>query len=130
MPIDFFMDETGDIQRSPSGDIALTPTGYRDVVQQVYLRIMTDQGDYLLYPTMGASLSKLYGMPQSAATGEYGINLIQSALTSDGRFPTNQITVKAVPIDWQTIRFDVFVSSGSLQLIKLSVQQNLGLVTS
>lgn len=126
MPIDAYFNESGDIQVSPSGDIALTPTPYRNVVQQAYIRVMTDQGDYVLYPDLGASLSKLYGMPQSAATGAYGERLIMTALTQNGGISgAGQINVKSVPTDYNTIRFDITISAGSLQQIKLSVAQNL-----
>jgi len=123
-----YFDESGDIGIAANGDIAITDTQWRDSVQQAYIRLMTDEGDYLLYPTLGASLSQLYGMPQSAATGAVGSQLITNALTSDNKFSTSQVSVNAVPTDYQTIRFDVTLISGSLQQITISLEQNLGLV--
>lgn len=126
--MDWHFNESGDIQTSSLGDIALTSSNWRDTVQKAYVRLMTDQGDYLMYPTLGASLSRLYGMPQTAETGSYGVQLIINALTSDNAFQTSQVSVKAVPIDWQSIRFDVTLISGTLQQLTLSLQQNLTLV--
>lgn len=126
--MDFYFSEAGDIAPSPSGDIAMTDTAWRDSVQQAYIRLMTDEGDYLMYETLGASLSQLYGMPQSAATGSLGIRLITNALVGDNKFTASQVSVTAVPVDMQTIRFDVSITSGSLQQITISLEQNLGLV--
>lgn len=125
--MDMYFTEDGDIARSPSGDIAVTPTQYRDDLQQAYIRIMTDQSDYLLYPELGASLSQLNGMPQSPETGRIGEKLITSALNREGRFAGRSFTVTSVPTGPQTIRFDVDIVSGSKELIRLSVEQDLGL---
>ncbi len=126
--MDFYFNEAGDIAVSPSGDIAITDTAWRDSVQQAYIRLMTDEGDYLMYPSLGASLSQLYGMPQSAGTGALGVRLITNALVGDNKFTASQVSVTAVPTDMQTIRFDVSLISGSLQQITISLEQNLGLV--
>lgn len=125
--MDLYFTEEGDIALSPSGDIALSDTPWRDDVQQAYIRVMTDEGDYLLYPELGASLSFLYGMPQSPDTGSYGEELIKSALNREGRFTGKSFDVRAVPIGPQAIRFDVDIISGSRDVIRLSVEQNLGL---
>lgn len=125
MGTDMFFSEAGDINRSPSGDIALTQTTWRDDVQQCYIRLMTDQGDYVYYPELGASLSQLHGLPQSPKTGQLGIHLIQAAIERDGRFAGKPVSVTPVPTGHQTIRFDVFLSSGSLEQIQLSIEQDL-----
>lgn len=122
---DLYFTEEGDITVSHSGDIAVTPTAWRDDVQQAHIRIMTDEGDYRLYPALGASLSKLYGMPQSPATGKYGEELVRAALEREGRFVGLPISVRAVPTGPQTLRFDVVILSGSREQIRLSVEQDL-----
>jgi hypothetical protein len=126
---DFYMTTTGDIALGTNGDIAPTASTWQSSGQQAYIRIMTDIGDYLLYPKLGANLSTMYGMPQSQATGDYGIQLIQSALAREGVFGTSNIQVSAVPIGPQIIRFDVYLTVGSQQQIKISLQQNLSLVS-
>lgn len=125
---DFLFDEAGDIARDSSGDIAVTQTPWRDDVQQAYIRLMTDMGDFLLYPTMGCDLAQLTGMPQSPSTAQVGINLITSGLQRENKYALSQAQINAVPMGYQTIRFDVFIPSGSLQLIRLSVEQNLGVI--
>jgi len=124
---DLYFTEEGDLGISPSGDIAMVNTPWRDDLQQAYIRVMTDRDDYLLYPDLGASLSELYGMPQSSKTGAYGESLISAALEREGRFVGKPYTVTAVPTGPQTIRFDVSITSGSREQIQLSVEQDLGL---
>lgn len=124
--MDFYLSDTGDIQRSTSGDIALTPTQWRDDLQQAYVRVMTDAGDFVLYQDLGASLSKLYGMPQTPETGNFGCTLIKNALDREGRFRGRPFTVDAIPTGYQTIRFDISITSGLRDHVTLSVQQSLG----
>lgn len=123
--MDLYFTENGDIQPAPNGDFAMTPSRWRDDVQQAYIRIMTDEADFELYPTLGASLSRLFGMPQSPETGTYGATLIEAALNREGRFLGKSFTVDAVPTGPQTIRFDVFVTSGNRDQVLLSVEQSL-----
>lgn len=125
--MDLYFTSDGDLAMSPSGDLAITDTPWRDDVQQAYIRVMTDEGDYLLYPDLGASLSTLFGMPQSPETGSFGVSLITAALNREGRFNGRSFSVNSVPTGPQSIRFDVDILSGSRETIRLSVEQNLGL---
>lgn len=127
MAPDMYMYESGDLAISPAGDIAVTQTPWRHDVQQAYLRMMTDIGDFLVYPDLGASLSNLFGMPQSPETGQHGTNLIGSALDREGVFTGKRYTINAIPTGPQTIRFDVSLISGSQEQIVLSVEQGLGI---
>lgn len=121
------MAEDGDLGVSPAGDLAITQTSWRDDVQQAYIRMMTDIGDFLVYPDLGASLSLLYGQPQSPETGQLGADLIRSAMDRENRFTGSPYTVKPIPTGHQSIRFDVGITSGSRDQIILSVEQNLGI---
>ena len=123
---DLYMYESGDLAVSPAGDLAMTQTTWRDDVQQAYIRIMTEMGDFEVYPELGASLTRLYGRPQSANTGSLGIGLIKSALDRESRFAGKPFFVKAVPTGPQSIRFDVSITSGNREQILLSVEQDLG----
>ena len=123
---DLYMYESGDVAVSPSGDLAITQSAWRDDVQQAYIRMMTEAGDFQVYSELGASLSLLFGRPQSANTGELGISLIRSAMDREGRFSGKPYTVKAIPTGPQSIRFDVAITSGNREQILLSVEQDLG----
>lgn len=123
--MDLYFTQEGDVAISPSGDLAVTEGPWRDTIQQAYIRILTDQGDFIPYPTLGASLSDLYGMPQSPETGKYGEELIKSALDREGRFVGSPFFVKAVPTGPQSIRFDISILSGSTGQLEFSVEQDL-----
>ena len=95
-------------------------------IQQVYIRLMTEPGDFYIYPTLGIDLSVLYGMPQTADTGEFGKRLIRAGLQKDGVFKGRNIKIDAVPTGRDTIRFDVHIISGNNEPVTLSVSQELG----
>lgn len=123
--MDLYFTEKGDIRVAPNGDLALTDTTYRHLGQQAHIRMMTELGDYLLYPRLGASLSNLYGMPQSEATGEYGKELITSALEREGVFAGQSFTVAAFPTSPTSIRFDVHIKTNTSNRVVLSIEKNL-----
>lgn len=125
--MDLYLKDTGDITVSPSGDIAVTQTVWRDEVQQVYVRIMTDAGDWVTYPTLGATLSSLWGKPNSPKTAEEGVTMIKAAIEREGRFNGRNYDVKAIPTGHQTIRFDIYLVSYADEKIKLSVEQRVGI---
>lgn len=95
-------------------------------VQQVYIRLMTEPGDFYIYPNLGTDLSLLYGMPQTPETGEYGKKLIRAALQREGVFKGKNIKINAVPTGRDTIRFDIHIISSIDEPVILSVSQNLG----
>lgn len=123
---DVYFTEDGDIKPSSNGDIAITNDERRNLAQQVYLRVMTELGDFPIYPQLGAALDRLVGMPQNADTGRLGVSLIMDALTRDGRFQGSEIYVKPVPTGPQTIRFDIYASKSTKSPLILSVEQDLG----
>lgn len=126
--MDLYLTENGDLAVASNGDVAMTDTQWRDYVQQAYLRLMTAIGDFTIYPTLGADLERLVGMPQSKETGDYGIALINSALTRNGsNLASLPITVQAIPVSMQAIRFDVYITAGSRTEMIISIEQNLGL---
>lgn len=125
--MDLYLTEAGDLAVTSNGDLALTETVWRDLSQQAYLRIMTQTDDFILYPSLGADLEALIGMPQSAETAEVGKQLIISALNREGRFIGLPIEVKAVPISFQSIRFDIYITYGSRTQMILSIEQDLGI---
>lgn len=109
-----------------SKDIALTPSPLRNDIQQVYLRLMTEPGDFYIYPLLGVDLSKLYGMPQTPETGEFGKRLIAGALNREGVFRGRDIRIQAVPTSPSTIRFDIHIINDIDQPIVISIDQKLG----
>lgn len=124
--MDFYFGQDGDLKISSQADIAITDTEWRNDAQQAYIRIMTEPGDWTLYPNLGAQLSELYGKPQTQETANYGISIIQTALGREGRFQGKQVIIKGIPTGPQTIRFDIFVGSPVQSNLILSIEQSLG----
>lgn len=123
---DLYFSVTGDIVINGNKDVALVDSTMQADIQQIYLRMMTEPGDFYIYPLLGIDLSALYGMPQTPETGEFGKRLIKSGLQREGLFKGRNIKIDAVPTSRDTIRFDIHLISDINQPITISVTQTLG----
>lgn len=123
---DFYLDLSGDLKIDSNGDIALVETTAEKDVQQVYIRLMTEPGDFYIYPYLGTDLSILYGMPQTKETGDLGKRIIRAALEREGVFSNRGIQIEAVPVSRDSIRFDVIVTTDFNEPTVLSIVQSLG----
>ena len=123
---DLYFTLNGDLVINGSNDIAITANSLQADIQQVYLRLMTEPGDFYIYPQLGTDLSLLYGMPQTPETGEYGKRIIREALQREGLFKGRNIKIDAIPTSRDTVRFDVHVVSDIDRPLTLSVGQKLG----
>lgn len=65
-------------------------------------------------------------MPQNQQTGDFGKRLIRAALEREGVFKNRQITIEAVPISADSIRFDVYLMGDLNEPTILSITQDLG----
>ncbi len=122
---DLYLTMSGDLLINGNKDIAVTNSTLMNDVQQVYVRLMTEPGDFFVYPSLGSDLSILYGMPQSKETGDLGQRLIRAALERENIFQGRNIEITAVPTGPDSIRFDVHIVSNTNEPIVLSVTQNL-----
>ena len=122
---DLFLTMSGDLLVNGNKDIASVNLGSQNDVQQIYLRLMTEPGDFYVYPSLGTDLSILYGMPQSQETGNLGQRLIREALERENIFAGRNIEITSVPTGPDSIRFDVHITSDTNEPIVRSVTQNL-----
>lgn len=123
---DLYIDLNGDLVVNGSGDLAVVADQSAVDIQQVYIRLMTEPGDFFMYPQLGTDLSLLYGMPQTAQTGDFGKRLIRAALEREGVFKNRQISIEAVPTSADSIRFDVYLMGSNFEPTVLSITQDLG----
>lgn len=123
---DLYLTQEGDLLIDGNKDIARVTDSLQNDIQQVYLRLMTEPGDFYVYPLLGIDLSIMYGMPQSKETGEFGKKLIRSGLQKEGLFKGRNIKIDAVPTGPDIIRFDIHILSDIDRPIVLSISQNLG----
>ena len=122
---DFYLDLSGDLKISPNKDIAMVQSRSQNDIQQIYLRLMTEPGDFYIYPKLGTELNVLYGMPPSQAPGEMGKRLIRQALLRENVFADRKISITAVPTSNNSIRFDVHIEDNSVDPITISVTQEI-----
>jgi hypothetical protein len=123
---DFYISLSGDLVVNGSGDLGLVQSMSEKDIQHVYMRLMTEPGDFFIYPQLGTQLSMLYGMPQNPQTGDFGNRLIRAALEREGVFKNRQITIEAVPVSADSIRFDVYLMGDLNEPTILSITQDLG----
>jgi hypothetical protein len=123
---DLYLTLDGDLALTSNKDVARVNTSLQNDVQQVYIRLMTEPGDFSAYPSLGVDLSPLYGMPQNQKTGQLGKQIILAALNRENIFIGRNITVDAVPIAADAIRFDIHVQSSTNQPVTLSIKQKIG----
>lgn len=123
---DIHLTMSGDFLINGGKDIALTNSNLQDDIQQVYLRLMTEPGDFKIYPSLGTDLSSLYGMPQCQETGDYGSQMIRAALEKEDIFAGRNIQITSVPTSKNSIRFDVHIITDTNQPVTISVNQSLG----
>lgn len=125
---DLYFDLSGDIMLTANNDLAVIADTAQKNLQQIYIRLMTETGDFYSYPQLGCDLSILYGMPQTMATGELGKRIIRAALedpNKGGIFRGANISIEAVPTSANSIRFDVHILDNANAPVTLSVTQDL-----
>ena len=123
---DLYFTLDGDFIIDGEKDLGLAPSSLHEDIQQIYLRLMTEPGDFYIYPQLGIDLSRLYGLPQTKETAEFGKALIMAGLQREGLFKGRNIKITAVPTSRDTIKFDIHIVSDIDEPIMLSVSQNLG----
>lgn len=116
---DIRLTEDGDISIGPTGDIDLS---YGDdcLIDQIRFRLLTQIGDNLLFPMMGADLETLIGLDNIQSTGTKAENLIRSALIHDQFLAESDINMlRAVPMDANTIAIFLTIKGleGNIDLI-------------
>lgn len=108
--MDVFLAPNGDLAIE-NGDLALADD-VQEKLQMARCRVLTDAPDWFHHPNLGASLSDLFGEPNSEATARDGVDRIVSALTYDGYFSPGEVGVEAVP-DEEGIHFFVSLAGES-----------------
>jgi hypothetical protein len=122
---DLKITDEGDLVVSAWGDLETVETRFHNYAQQAYIRMMTEIGDFVAYPQLGANLVKLVGMPNTPATADYGRTLILDSLSREGVFADVGVEVVPVPTGRYSIRFDIYITAGSRQKLILSIEQDL-----
>jgi phage baseplate assembly protein W len=123
--IDLSITDNGDLQVASSGDLAITTHKYSADLQQTFMIVRTERGDFIPYPTFGSNLYKLWGLPNTPQTGNRGMAELSTAITTDGRLANANVQIKAIPTAANAIRFDVDIQFGRSQTHIITLEQKL-----
>lgn len=115
MMIDLALTEDGDLylgapKYNDDGTLALNSEGKpiqdltyvhsEDTLKQIiYCRLKTQAPDWFFYPELGANLEDLIGELNTRENGAIGEGLIRSALMYDNFLTSEQIEVRAMPVN-------------------------------
>ena len=80
------------------------------MVQEVRTRIMSAQGDWVLYPDLGANLYQLIGEPNIPLTAEDGKSRIIASLSRDGFVNSSDISIKYIPYDQDKLLYRLVIA--------------------
>lgn len=80
------------------------------IKQQVTIRIKTMNPDWF-YDKIGSDLEELLGKVNSKETAQQGIEKIRSCLVYDSFLSNDDIYIKPVPVDYETVSYFVFVKT-------------------
>jgi hypothetical protein len=123
MATDIYITPSGDFAVASNGDLATTTGDVQQLEQQALLRLATQKGDFPPYPSLGASLQRLVGMPNTEATANFGKTLIINALKRDKTI--GDVSVDVWPTSPTTLRFQVKIVYGKERSVTLTLDQLL-----
>jgi len=101
----------GDLSLSHDGDIMDTyEDPLRSLYQEIRTRVMSEQGDWSIYPGLGANLSDFVGEPNNKQTAESIKVRIISSLTRSGLVQNADVNVRCVPIEIDKIMVRISIT--------------------
>ena len=114
---DILISSDGDLVPNWNGGLS---EGDDDVIdyQDINWRVLTNDPEHRAW-NLGANLEDLIGLPNNPTTASMGERQIVSALTFDGRFDYNYLSVKSVPISQNEIQF--FIGYQKLNYVRTTV---------
>jgi len=99
---DILVDDDGDLVVGANGDLALSKPS-RTAIQDIAFRVRSQHDDFQLHPLIGANLAPLVGEPNNRRNGDRIRTLVQRALTRDGRFSPDSLSIEVVPVSSEDI---------------------------
>lgn len=99
---DFRITPDGDLVKETDGDLMIT-NSYLNREQQVRMRLLLSHGDWASDLRYGADLDELRGRPNTQELGEEVVGRVLGALTHDGLFLEQDLSVDAVPLSREEI---------------------------
>lgn len=101
----------GDLVIGHDGDLYDTSTDpLRSIFQEIRTRVMSDLGDWLMYPDVGASISDFVGEPNNKIVAEAIKTRIIASLARHGLVAREDVSIRYMPVDIDQILFRVSLS--------------------
>lgn len=101
----------GDLVIGHDGDLYDTSTDpLRSIFQEIRTRVMSDLGDWLMYPDVGASISDFVGEPNNKVVAEAIKTRIIASLARHGLVAREDVSIRYMPVDIDQILFRVSLS--------------------
>lgn len=110
--VDILIDASGDLVLDSSKNFKFA-TSRETLQQDIMFRARTEYDDFEPHPEVGADLQALLGEPNSRENAVLGEKKLFTSLTKDGRIIPQDLRVKAVPINMNTIVMYTFVNSSN-----------------
>jgi len=99
---DYVIGHDGDLMDSEQDPL-------RSLVQEIKTRVGGDQGDWSVFPQIGANISDFVGEPNTKVTAEGMSTRINAALARNGFINTKDIKIKYIPVDREKILLRVSI---------------------
>lgn len=97
---DLFWTSRGDYLIGNDGDVMDTKYDpLRSLLQEIRTRVEADQGDWIVFPTVGSDMRDFVGEPNSPTTAEAIKTRVIAALARDGFVHTRDMKIQYMPID-------------------------------
>lgn len=132
----YMVDEFGERMPQKTRDVDEASIPIRDFktihqeeerLQLIQSRLKTDNPDWVLYTSVGASLTDFIGRQNTASTGKEIEERVLNTLVRDGAFDEEELTVNLIPTSPYEVLVDIKLDSENLYLrYAFSLDFNIG----
>lgn len=125
--VDFRWSSSGDLVIDSDGDLKDTAKeNYQGAIQRLEARLQSSRGDWKFSPTLGASLSRFAGKPNTADVGAEVQQAVLSELMRGGFLSPREVTVHVFPLSVSQLAVVVDVApAGERETLRILVGYDL-----
>ena len=113
--VDIAVSASGDMTIGPNRDFQLTSAS-GVLKQDIAFRLRTNPGEFYVHQDVGSGLEDLIGEPNTRETAAIGEAKIAHSLIYDMFVRSQDLFIKGVPINNESVYYYVFVNNGMEQL--------------
>ena len=113
--VDIAVSASGDMTIGQNRDFQLTVAS-GVLKQDIAFRLRTNPGEFYVHQDVGAGLDELIGEPNTREVAALGESKIAHSLIYDGFVRSNDLFIKGVPVNNESVFYYVFVNNGDGQV--------------